>query len=122
MGRRIKIDLYTEEEKMKIWKKHYNEVHKINVNEKSKDKLIEIIRDLESENYVLRNDRNYYYELSRKADFYRNKAHVYKVELGRCVRKLTRIYKEVLAIGYLLHFAYDYDCRPEELVDSFKCL
>ena len=48
--------------------------------------------------------------------------HVYKVELGRCVRKLTRIYQEVLAIGYLLHYINGNECSPKDLVDSFKCL
>lgn len=48
--------------------------------------------------------------------------HMYKVELGRCVRKLTRIYEELYAIGALLHFVYHNDCTPKDLVDSFKRL
>lgn len=116
------MKLYTDEEKEKIWKKYYSQVHKIDVEGVSNTKLIEIIRDLESENYILRNDRNYYYNLSRKSAFYRYKAHIYKIELGRCVRKLTRIYQEVLAIGYLLHYINGNECSPKDLVDSFKCL
>ena len=114
------MKLYTDEEKEKIWNNYYAKVHKIDVEGVSNTKLIEIIRDLESENYILRNDRNYYYNLSRKSDFYRHKAHVYKIELGRCVRKLTRIYQNVFVAGCLYHLFSGTEKSGKEYVDILK--
>lgn len=114
------MKLYTDEEKEKIWKKYYSQVHKIDVEGVSNTKLIEIIRDLESENYILRNDRNYYYNLSRKSDFYRYKAHVYKIELGRCVRKLTRIYEHKMQLAVLAYVLGKLPEKPHEYVDRWR--
>ena len=57
---------------------------------------------------------------------YKNLAHIYKIELGRCRRKLTRIYKALddVEIGMLKEFLLRYDTaivlRLMELIKSIK--
>ena len=85
--------------------------------------LVARVNALEHEKNIVINRSKYHYSrMDKEIKKWRTLAHVYKVELGRCVRKLTRIYQEVLAIGYLLHYIYGNECSPKDLVDSFKCL
>ena len=117
---KINLHLYTADEKRRIWSKHYSDVHTIKVENLSRNELILYLRELESENYVLRNDRNYYYELSRKAESYRIKAHIYKVELGRCTRKLTRLYKKLYNYAFACYALRLTDMKPDKLVNEFR--
>ena len=117
---KINLHLYTDEEKRRIWSKRYNDIHTIKVENLSRNELISYLRELESENYVLRNDRNYYYELSRKAESYRIKAHIYKVELGRCTRKLTRIYQRLYRYAYLTYSFNLTSVKPDEFINIFR--
>ena len=93
------------------------------ISDKELSLLIARVNATEHELNLVINRNNYN---QRRADKeikkWRTLAHVYKIELGRCVRKLTRIYEEVYAIGALLHFVYHNDCKPEDLVDSFKSI
>ena len=125
MSKKINISLYTEEERKKVWikefQKRYDFIRK-NVDERIIEDDNLYIYYLEEQYYKLSQEVMYYKKLSEKTEYWRYKAHVYKIELGRCVRKLTRIYQEVLAIGYLLHYIYGNESSPKNLVDSFKCL
>lgn len=85
--------------------------------------LVARVNTLEYEKNIVINRSNYHYRrMDKEIKKWRTLAHVYKIELGRCVRKLTRIYEEVYAIGALLHFVYHNECSPQNLVDSFKSL
>ena len=91
----IRIELYTDEEREKIWKDLADKIHYHDVDGRSYEELIRYIRDMEKEIYRLTNDRNYYKNICKNAIKYKSLVHVYKVELGRCRRKLTRIYKRL---------------------------
>ena len=60
----------------------------------------------------------------RKADKeikkWRTLAHIYKIELGRCVRKLTRIYENVYKTTFISYFSGRINMTPKECVDIFK--
>lgn len=96
----VKIELYTDEEREKIWKDLADKIHYHDVEGRSYEELINYIRNMEKEIYRLTNDRNYYRTLCKKAKHYYTMQHVYKIELGRCRRKLTRIYKRLFDYHY----------------------
>lgn len=111
-----KIKIYTDEEKEEIWNKYHKKIHPYdNIDNWGKDLLIKYIYDLEEEKYYLTNGLNYYKNYS----LYMKKAHIYKVELGRCVRKLTRIYK--LFDEYILTAMKCYPIGSPQLTFFIEC-
>lgn len=56
----------------------------------------------------------------KNIDYYRNLAHTYKVELGRCRRKLQRIYERIRKDALACYVLGIIDCKPNELVDLIK--
>ena len=70
-------------------------------------------------NYVLRELKSDIKELKKQN-------HVYKIELGRCVRKLTRIYQKLYKYAYLTYAfnlvtANPYEIiKPDAFVDMFR--
>ena len=55
-----------------------------------------------------------------KIIYYKNIAHIYKIELGRCVRKLTRIYK--LFDKYIFTVFKHYPIGSAEFNFYIKCI
>ena len=98
----IKINLYTEKEKAEIWEKLAKEIHPYNLEDRTKEELISYIDKLEQTVYSQRARINYletscsYNNIKR----YYTLCHKYKIELGRCVRKLTRLYKFLYKKNY----------------------
>lgn len=58
--------------------------------------------------------------LSKKVKHYYTLAHVYKVELGRCVRKLTRIYEKQMQLAVLAYTLGKLPEKPHEYVDRWR--
>lgn len=86
----------------------------INKQKKEIDNLqIEIIL-LQKENKSLKN------KIIRRNKRLVKQKHIYKVELGRCVRKLTRLYEYIHTLAYLRHeFNEDYP-YPDDVVATYK--
>lgn len=61
-------------------------------------------------------------KLNRKVKHYYTLAHTYKVELGRCRRKLTRIYEKIYYSAFANYALGLSDKRAKEIVDIFKNL
>ena len=60
--------------------------------------------------------------LNKKVNHYYTLAHTYKVELGRCRRKLTRIYEKIYYSAFANYALGLSDKRAKEIVDIFKKL
>ena len=60
--------------------------------------------------------------LNKKVKHYYTLAHTYKVELGRCRRKLTRIYKKIYQDAFANYVIGLTNMRAKEVVDIFKNL
>ena len=91
------------------------------ISDKEISKLIINVRELEFE----RNQSNarwkrYSKTCNEKIKKLEHEKHVYKVELGRCVRKLTRIYQNVFKAGVLGYVMGITDIKGSESVDLFK--
>ena len=116
----IKLNLYTEEEREKIWDKVAKKIHPYNYEERTKDELLKYIYDLEEELCKYKTQSNYYKKEAACALKYKERAHKYKIELGRCVRKLTRIYKKVYTTAILAYVYGRTELCAREIVDVFK--
>ena len=110
MSRRIRFDVYTDEEK----KRFINETIGFYSNES------EYIYHLENAYYEMSRKLNEYEKLEEKVKRLQHEKHMYKVELGRCVRKLTRIYETVYNAGFLGYVMGISDITARESVDTFK--
>ena len=55
-----------------------------------------------------------------KIAYYKNIAHVYKIELGRCIRKLTRIYKKLYRDSFLTYALGLTKIKPADFVRRYK--
>lgn len=96
MTRHIKIDLYTVE---------------------NKD---DYIYYLEEKYYAMSYELEKYKKEAEKTEHYKKLAHTYKVELGRCVRKLTRIYERQLEVAVLAYAFGKLNMQPHEYVDMWR--
>lgn len=60
--------------------------------------------------------------LKRRNEKLHTKCHVYKVELKRCQRKLTRMYKELYNIAFINYAYCKSNVKPKEVIDILKKL
>lgn len=118
----IKISLYTDEEREEIWMKEHKKRHdyvKSVVGHFDEDKD-DYIYYLEERYYAMSCELRKYKKEAERTEHYRELAHTYKVELGRCVRKLTRIYQNVFKAGVIGYIMGITDSSGKESVDMFK--
>lgn len=84
-------------------------------------KLIIKYRTLEMD---LERSRDWYNRYTKRTEtkikHYYTLAHTYKVELGRCRRKLQRIYERIRKDALACYVLGIIDCKPNELVDLIK--
>ena len=91
------------------------------ISDKDLSKLVINIRELEFEREKTNARWNRYSRIcNKKIKKLEHEKHVYKVELGRCVRKLTRIYQNVFKAGVLGYVTGITDITGRESVDTFK--
>lgn len=63
---------------------------------------------------------NSLYRLRREVKHYKTLTHTYKVEMNRCVRKLTRIYDKIRRYA-MMNYVYNVGApKPDEVVKLFK--
>ena len=82
------------------------------IEDKELSKLIVKYRCLEREyKNVCDCSKRYYKQYKERVKKYYDLAHTYKIELGRCRRKLTRIYRafDTLKIEMLKQYIFKYD-------------
>lgn len=91
------------------------------ISDKELNKLILNVSEIKHERDVADSRyKRYATVCHRKIKRLEHEKHVYKVELGRCVRKLTRIYQNVYKAGLLGYVMGISDIRAKESVDVFK--
>lgn len=82
-------------------------------------KLVYLVRHFElMQEFSDKREKN----LNKKVKHYYTLAHTYKVELGRCRRKLTRIYEKIYYSAFATYALGLSDTRAKEIVDIFKKL
>lgn len=71
------------------------------ISDEELSKFIVSVRAMEDEIRLIKNRHNYLMKINeQRLKHYYTMQHVYKVELGRCRRKLTRIYKRLFDYHY----------------------
>lgn len=91
------------------------------ISDKDLSKLIINIREIEfeREKEKVRFER-YARICNKRIKKLERERHVYKIELGRCVRKLTRIYENVYRASFIGYIMGITDTKADESVDLFK--
>ena len=109
MSVKVNIHLYSEEEKNDIWSKHIEKIHPYNLEDSSKEELLNYIYNLECDIYQCEKTINYYKKYFKNPEKNKNRAHTYKVEMERYRRKLTRIYNLFTEYEFiaLKHYSLD---------------
>lgn len=83
--------------------------------------LVGRVNALEHEKDIVINRSNYHYRrMDKEIKKWRTLAHVYKIELGRCVRKLTRIYEKQMQVAVLAYALGKLPEKPNEYVDRWR--
>ena len=91
------------------------------ISDKELNKLIVSYRVLENEMNFVKHQTSYYMDRQcKRISELKRKNHVYKIELGRCVRKLTRIYEKQLQVAVLAYALGKLDMKPHEYVDTWR--
>lgn len=93
------------------------------ISDEELSKFIVSVRAMEDEIRLIKNRHNYLMKIdAEKLKHYYTMQHVYKVELGKCRRKLTRIYKHIFTFAMPLWTLGKIDRTPSELVKMLKGL
>lgn len=91
------------------------------ISDKDLSKLVINIREIEFEREKEKARFERYAKIcNKRIKKLEREKHVYKIELGRCVRKLTRIYQYVFKAGVLGYVTGITDINGSESVDLFK--
>lgn len=91
------------------------------INDEELSKLIVRIRQIEFERDSIKNAwRRYKKIYDEEIKKLKHEKHVYKVELKRCVRKLTRIYEKKMQIAELAYSLGNLPEKPHEYVDRWR--
>lgn len=100
-----------------------NEGSYYKISDEELSKFIVSVRAMENEIRLIKNRHNYLMKINeQRLKHYYTMQHVYKVELGRCRRKLTRIYRYMYRMAFKLWVTHSIDYKPSELVKMLKGL
>lgn len=91
------------------------------ISDKELTRLVAEVRSLELEKDIMKGRYEIYIKryVERIKKLEHDK-HVYKIELGRCVRKLTRIYKRIYEVCVIGNIFGSLDIKPKDCVDIYK--